>query len=63
MSTVICKRCGESKPALPRAPFKNDIGERVLIHICADCWKDWLTHHILKVDKAYVEHFRAHGVS
>ena len=25
--------------------------------------KDWLTHHILKVDKAYVEHFRAHGVS
>jgi len=24
--------------------------------------KDWLTHHILKVDKAYVEHFRAHGV-
>lgn len=24
--------------------------------------KDWLTHHILKVAKAYVEHFRAHGV-
>ncbi len=25
--------------------------------------KNWLTHHILKVDKAYVEHFRAHGVA
>ncbi len=25
--------------------------------------KEWLTHHILKVDKAYVEHFRAHGVT
>ena len=25
--------------------------------------KNWLTHHILKVDKAYVEHFRAHGVN
>ncbi|GAA3581486.1 MAG: bacteriohemerythrin [Pseudomonadales bacterium] len=24
--------------------------------------KDWLTHHILKVDKAYVEHFRTHGI-
>ena len=24
--------------------------------------KDWLTHHILKVDKAYVAHFRAHGL-
>jgi hemerythrin len=25
--------------------------------------KDWLIHHILKVDKAYVQHFRQHGVS
>ena len=25
--------------------------------------KEWLTHHILKVDKAYVEHFKAHGVT
>ncbi|SFM21368.1 bacteriohemerythrin [Marinobacter zhejiangensis] len=25
--------------------------------------KDWLTHHILKVDKAYVQHFRSHGVA
>lgn len=25
--------------------------------------KEWLTHHILKVDKAYVSHFQAHGVT
>ena len=25
--------------------------------------KNWLIHHILKVDKAYVDHFRAHGVN
>ena len=25
--------------------------------------KDWLIHHILKVDKAYVQHFRQHGIS
>lgn len=25
--------------------------------------KDWLTHHILIVDKAYVPFFRAHGVN
>lgn len=24
--------------------------------------KNWLTHHILKVDKAYVAHFRANGI-
>ena len=24
--------------------------------------KAWLIHHILKVDKAYVAHFRAHGL-
>lgn len=28
-----------------------------------DLLKDWLSHHILKVDKAYVEHFKAHGIS
>lgn len=25
--------------------------------------KDWLTHHILSVDKAFVEHFKAHGIT
>jgi Fe-S cluster biosynthesis and repair protein YggX len=50
VSKVECQRCAESKPALPRAPFKNDIGQRVLSHICQDCWKEWLTHQTVLIN-------------
>ncbi|NNF28783.1 MAG: hypothetical protein HKN73_16280 [Gemmatimonadetes bacterium] len=40
-----CRRHpGEDRPALSAPPFKNDLGERIQRNICADCWKDWLTH-------------------
>jgi len=50
VTTVECIRCGESKAAISRAPFKNDIGQRVHSHICADCWKEWLTHQTLLIN-------------
>jgi len=50
VTTVNCQRCGESKPGLARAPFKNDIGQRVLSHICGDCWKEWLTHQTVLIN-------------
>jgi Fe-S cluster biosynthesis and repair protein YggX len=34
----------EDRIALPGPPFKGALGERVHTEICADCWKDWLTH-------------------
>lgn len=44
-----CRRCGEGL-RLERAPFKNEIGERVLSEICQDCWKDWLQHQTLLIN-------------
>ena len=41
---------------------RHESGEQVGVD-ALELLKNWLTHHILKVDKAYVEHFRAHGVS
>lgn len=35
---------------MKRAPFKNDIGERVFGHICAACWQDWLTHQTMLIN-------------
>lgn len=29
---------------MEKAPFRNEIGERVLTDICQNCWKDWLLH-------------------
>lgn len=40
---------------------RHDCGETVGAETL-ELLKDWLTHHILKVDKAYVAHFRAHGL-
>ena len=43
-----CRRHpGEDRPTLPAPPFKGELGERIHQHICADCWKDWLTHQTI----------------
>ncbi|HSM03236.1 MAG TPA: Fe(2+)-trafficking protein [Longimicrobiales bacterium] len=47
--TIECRRCGDG-PRLARAPFRNDIGERVLEAICQNCWKDWLQHQTLLIN-------------
>lgn len=40
---------------------RHEAGEEVGLE-ALNLLKNWLLHHILKVDKAYVAHFRAHGM-
>ena len=40
----------------------SHIQNHIVLDQTLELLKDWLTHHILKVDKAYVAHFRAHGL-
>ena len=49
METIACRRCGEG-PALPKPPFRNELGERILKEICQGCWKDWLQHQTLLIN-------------
>jgi Fe-S cluster biosynthesis and repair protein YggX len=43
METITCGRCGrDDAPALLKAPFKTELGERIKNEICADCWQEWL---------------------
>lgn len=42
--TIECRRCGSGAPPLEKAPFRNELGERIKSGICADCWKEWLEH-------------------
>ena len=45
METITCRRCGrDDAPVQGRAPFKNELGERLLATVCGDCWQDWLKH-------------------
>jgi Fe-S cluster biosynthesis and repair protein YggX len=48
--TIHCQRCDADAPKMPRAPFRNELGERIHLRICADCWKEWLQHQTLLIN-------------
>jgi Fe-S cluster biosynthesis and repair protein YggX len=48
--TIHCRRCGADAPPMAKAPFKTELGERILAQICAGCWKDWLQHQTLLIN-------------
>ena len=37
---VQCKRCGKVKPRLPKPPMRDQLGQDVYAHICAECWRE-----------------------
>ena len=39
---VQCKRCGQIKPKMARAPFSHAQGKMIQESICADCWREWI---------------------
>ena len=51
MDEISCRRCGRAAaPALEKAPFRSELGERIQSEICRDCWKDWLQHQTLLIN-------------
>lgn len=48
--TIHCTRCGQDAPALPKAPFRNDLGARIHAEICGGCWQEWLQHQTLLIN-------------
>ncbi len=49
-ATIHCRRCDQDAEPLPKAPFRNELGERILGEICPSCWKEWLTHQTLLIN-------------
>ncbi|MEK9500731.1 Fe(2+)-trafficking protein [Gaopeijia maritima] len=49
MDNIECRRCGEG-PRLERAPFRSELGERIVNEICGNCWKEWLQHQTLLIN-------------
>jgi len=39
---VTCRRCGQTRPQLPKPPFKGELGQCVYASICSECWREWL---------------------
>ena len=44
MSDIRCVRCGQTRAAVEKAPFRNDMGARIQAQICQVCWKEWLAY-------------------
>lgn len=44
MAELTCERCGETRQGLEKAPFRNEMGERIQKNICAECWQQWLNY-------------------
>ena len=41
-NTMTCTRCGEDRAPVDSAPFRDELGERILQAICQVCWDEWL---------------------
>lgn len=50
METIQCQRCKQDAAKLERAPFRNELGERIHASICRSCWADWLQHQTLLIN-------------
>ncbi len=46
---IECRRCSQG-PRLERAPFRNDLGQRIVEQICGNCWKEWLEHQTILIN-------------
>jgi Fe-S cluster biosynthesis and repair protein YggX len=47
---ILCRRCEKDARPLDRAPFRNELGERILAEICPECWQEWLRHQTLLIN-------------
>jgi len=50
MAEITCVRCGNQGSALPFAPFRNELGERIHQQICTVCWDEWLKHQTMLIN-------------
>ena len=41
-ATIRCRRCQKDSAPLAKAPFRTELGQRILAQVCASCWQDWL---------------------
>ncbi len=49
-TTIHCHRCDNDAAPLGKAPFRSELGERLLAEICTGCWQEWLQHQTLLIN-------------
>jgi Fe-S cluster biosynthesis and repair protein YggX len=48
---VDCIKLGRQAEGLDRAPFKGDLGDRILARVSREAWKQWLEHSKMLINE------------
>lgn len=48
---VECTKLKKSLPALERAPYPGELGQRILASISKDAWQQWLEHQTILINE------------
>lgn len=51
MSTLFCAKLKQEAPALGKAPFPGDLGEKIKQHISKPAWDLWLSHQTMLINE------------
>lgn len=49
--TVMCRKLGKEAPALTRAPYPGEMGQRILLEISAEAWGQWVEHQTMLINE------------
>jgi Fe-S cluster biosynthesis and repair protein YggX len=50
-SLLFCKKLKEELPAMAKAPFPGELGQKILNSISKQAWSQWLTHQTMLINE------------
>lgn len=51
MTDVTCRRCGQTRAGLARAPMGGPLGATILASTCAECWGEWTRAEVMVINE------------
>ncbi len=51
MADVTCRRCGQTREGLARAPMPGALGKEIQSTICAECWGEWTRAEVMVINE------------
>ena len=51
MADVTCRRCGQTRQGLPRAPMPGALGTTIQQTVCAACWEEWTKAEVMVINE------------
>ena len=51
MAEVTCRRCGQTREGLARAPMPGPLGATIRATVCPDCWKEWEAAEVMVINE------------